>query len=140
MSPDLQAVKLTLRNEGDHDEMIGVYLDVIPPGGISNPGGCVPASRILETALFMEAGKQTKVAADTGTLGDGLVEFSCTNQAEVAGLTYTIVAAADVHADDLAACGEGALQGDACASALADDDTDNTDNQAIRSAPRVRGP
>ncbi len=53
------------RNEGDHDEAIAVYVDVIPPGGPPNPGGCIPAGRILETTLFVEAGKQTKVAADT---------------------------------------------------------------------------
>ena len=134
------AVDLRFRNESDHDETIGVYLDVIPPGGPSNPGGCLPAGRILETAAFVEAGKQTRLFADTGTLGDGLVEFSCTNQAAVVGLPYTIVAAVDVHADDLSSCGPGTLLSLACFNALADDDTDPTDNRAVRNAPRVQAP
>ncbi len=56
------------------------------------------------------------------------------------GLPYTIIAAVDVHADDLASCGEGALLSLACYSALADDDTDPTDNRAVRNAPRVQEP
>jgi len=99
-SPDLQAVDLKFRNEGDHDELMGVYLDVVPPGGASNPGGCVPNGRILATTAFVEAGKQTALFADTGTLGDGLVEFSCANQAVVVGLPYTVIAAVDAHGDD----------------------------------------
>ena len=129
-----------IRNEGDHDEMIGVYLDVIPPGGISNPGGSIPAGRILETTAVLEPNRQLRLFADTGTPGDGLVEFSCTNQGAVVGLTYTIIAVVDVHADDLAACGEGELDSLACFNALADDDTDPTDNRVTRSAPRVQAP
>ena len=139
-SPDLQAVDLKFRNEGDHDELMGVYLDVVPPGGASNPGGCLPAGRILATAAFVEAGKQTALFADTGTLGDGLVEFSCANQAVVVGLPYTIMAAVDAHGDDSAACGPGLLLSLGCANALADDDGDPFDNRVVRSAPRVEPP
>ena len=139
-SPDLQAVDLKFRNEGDHDETIGVYLDVSPPGGPDNPGGCLPAGRILATTAFVEAGKQTALFADTGTLGDGLVEFSCANQAVVVGLPYTIMAAVDAHADDAAACGPGLLLSLGCANALADDDGDPFDDRVVRSAPRVEPP
>jgi hypothetical protein len=83
---------------------------------------------------------QANIFADTGTIGDGLVEFSCTDHTGAVGKAYTLIAVADVNADDLAACGPGALQGVACVSALADDDTDNTDNLAIRIAPRVQRP
>ena len=121
---------------------VGVYIDVIPPGGASDPYGCLPNGRILQTTVTLDTGGNgnTNVYADTGIGGDGLVEFSCTEHAGAVGKTYTLVAVADVNADDLGACGPGALQGDACVSALADDDTDNTDNLAIRNAPRVQSP
>ena len=139
-SPDLEAVDLKFRNEGDHDEMIGVYLDVVPPGGPANPGGCLPAGRILQTTLVLGAGKQTALFADTGTLGDGLVEFICANQAVVVGLPYTIMAAVDAHGDDSVACGPGLLLSLGCANALADDDGDPFDDRIVRSAPRVEPP
>ena len=131
---------MTFRNDGDHDELMGVYLDVVPPGGASNPGGCVPNGRILQTTLVLEAGRQERLFADTGTLGDGLVEFSCTNRAAVVGFTYTLLVALDAHADDLAACGPGAIQSLACFNALANDDGDALDNRLSRSAPRVEPP
>ena len=77
---------------------------------------------------------------DTGVIDDDLSVLGCTDHVGAVGKTYTLVAVADVNADDLGACGAGALQGDACLSALADDDTDNTDNLAIRNAPRVQSP
>ena len=139
-SPDLEAIEFRFRNESDHDETIGVYLDVIPPGDPSNPGGCIPAGRILETTAFVAAGRQTKLFADTGTLGDGLVEFSCSNQGAVVGLPYTIIAAVDAHADDLAACGPFALVSLACFNALGDDEIDPFDNRTVRNAPKVQAP
>jgi hypothetical protein len=138
--PDLEKVEVMFRNEGDHGETVGLYLDVIPPGGPSNPGGCVPAGRILETTAFLNANRQMRLFADTGTLGDGFVEFSCANQAAVVGLPYTIVAAVDAHADDLASCGPGALLSLACFNALGDDDNDPADNRVVRSAPKVLEP
>ncbi|MDO8611976.1 MAG: hypothetical protein Q7R32_04045 [Dehalococcoidia bacterium] len=58
----------------------------------------------------------------------------------MAGFTYTLLAAVDAHADDLAACGPGAIQSLACFNALANDDGDLFDNRASRSAPRVESP
>ena len=133
-------IRVAFRNVGDHGETIGLYLDVIPPGGPSNPGGCIPAGRILETTAFLRPHRQLRLFADTGTLGDGQVEFSCANQAAVVGLSYTIIAAVDVHTDDLAACGPGALVSLSCFDALADDDNDSADNRVVRSAPRVQAP
>ena len=46
----------------------------------------------------------------------------------------------DVHADDLAACGESALVSLPCYSALAEDDTDPAENRVVRSAPRMQEP
>ena len=57
---------------------------------------------------------------DTGVIGDGLSVLGCTDHVGAVGKTYTLVAVADVNADDLGACGAGALQSDACLSALAD--------------------
>ncbi len=115
-------------------------MDAIPPGGASDPYGCLPNGRILQTTVTLGDSSQANIFADSGTIGDGRVEFSCTDHAGAVGKTYTLIAVADVNADDLAACGPGALQGVACVSALADDDTDNTDNLAIRIAPRVQSP
>ncbi len=69
-----------------------------------------------------------------------MVEFSCINQAAVDGLTYTIIAAVDVHADDLADCGEGDLPSLGCSNPLGEDDTDRSDNRAVCNAPRVQEP
>ncbi len=68
------------------------------------------------------------------------MEFNCTNQAEVVGLTYTIIAAVDVHADDLADCGEGDLLSLGCSNPLGEDYTDRSDNRAVCNAPRVQEP
>ena len=37
--PQVQEVNATVRNEGDHTEQFGVYADIVPPGGPSNPFG-----------------------------------------------------------------------------------------------------
>jgi len=142
------AVKV--RNDGDHIETVRVYIDVIPPGGVTNPGGCLPdnTGRVMDSSVTLDPTgvsypKQANVFADTGTLGDGLVDYSCTNQSAVVGLKWTIIAAVDAHGDDSGACGFGLLLSGACASALADDDlaglTDGV-NILTRSAPRVQPP
>ncbi len=140
-----RTVFVRVSNEGDHTDSIGVYLDAIPPAG----GGCLPSGRILSTIVTLSPGGAVNVFADTGTLGDGLVEFSCTNQSAVVGQTYTLIAAVDVHADDLltdtngdllADCRPGALLSLACGNALADDDTGPPNNRLSRNAPRVQPP
>ncbi len=137
---DIVAVKV--RNDGDHIETVRVYMDAIPPGGASNPGGCVPTGRILDSSVTLDPTgvtfpKQTNVFADTGTPSDGLVDFSCTNKSAVIGMTWTLIAAVDAHGDDSAACGPGLLLTAACANALVDDDTDSN-NRLTRNAPRVQ--
>lgn len=141
----MREIFVQIRLESGGIKPIGVYLDVIPPGGVGDPFGCLPSGRILQTTVTLDdtgttLPKQTNVSADTGTLGDGFVEFSCTNQAGAVGKTYTLIAAVDVNADDLAACGAGAIQSLACFNALADDDTDPTNVRASRNAPRVKQP
>ena len=140
---DIVAVKV--RNDGDHIETVRVYIDVIPPGGPSNPGGCLPdnTSRLMDSSVTLDPTgvtfpKQQNVFADTGTVGDGLVDFSCTNKSAVIGMTWTIIAAVDAHGDDSAACGPGLILTIACANALADDDTVSSNNRLTRSAPRVQ--
>ena len=148
VSPDFREIGVQVRALGDHIETVRVYMDVIPPGGSSNPGGCVPTGRILDSSVTLDpAGvgnvgidKQANVFADTGTLGDGLVEFSCTNQSAVIGMTWTIIAAVDAHGDDSVACGPGLLLTLACANALADDDSTVGTNIDTRNAPRVQPP
>ena len=118
-------------------------MDVIPPGGPTNPFGCLPAGRILQTTVTLDhtgltLPKQANVFADTGTLGDGMVEFTCANHAGAVGQTYTLFAVVDVNADDLLACSPFVDTTD-CSEALADDDTDDPDNgPVIRNAPRVQ--
>ncbi len=68
------------------------------------------------------------------------MEFNCTNQAAVVGLTYPIFAAVDVHADNPADCGEGDLLSLRCSNALGEDDTDPSDDRAVCNAPRVQEP
>ena len=54
------------------------------------------------------------------------------------GQTYTIIAAADAHADNAGACGPGQIQSVTCGSALASDDNDPTDNRATTTGFRVK--
>jgi len=145
VSETSEIIAVKVRNEGDHIETVRVYIDMIPPGGPSNPGGCVPTGRVLDGSVTLDPTgvtlpKQQNVFADTGTLGDGLVDFSCTNHAAVVGLTWTILAAVDAHGDDSAACGPGLITSMGCYNALADDDSDPLDNRLSRSAPRVQPP
>ncbi len=117
-------------------------MDVIPPGGVDDPFGCLPNGRIIQTSVLMGGTpsdtSQVNVFADTGTVGDGLVEFICDDAAGAFGETYTIIAVADLHNDDLASCGAGALQSLTCFGALADDDQDPPDNRKVRNAPKVQ--
>ena len=143
VSPDLKTIGVKVRNQGDHTETIGVYLDVIAPGATAGdpdgPGDCLPYGRILSTTVVVAPTVTVDVFADTGTLGDSLVEFSCANQAAVVGMRYTLIAAVDAHADDeFPFCAPGLLLTLACANALADDDIDPADNRLTRNAPRVQ--
>ncbi len=150
VSLDTRQIGIQVRNDGDHIDTIGVYLDVIPPGGTTNPYGCIPANvRLIQTTVTLDPTgvsfpRVANVFADgyagDPTPGDGRVTFSCTNQeaAAAAHATYLLLGAVDAHADDLAACPFGTIQGNGCVTALASDDPFIANNTVTRSAPRVR--
>ena len=129
---DVKNVTMEVRNEGDHTESFGVYLDIVAPGGSSgsNPNGCTPHGRIIDTAVLLAPGPQTGVST-TQT-------FDCADVAGALGQTYTVVAVVDVHADDGGACGPFQLQSMTCFNALADDDDDDADNRVTTNAFRVK--
>jgi len=56
----------------------------------------------------------------------------------VCSSTHTIMAAADAHGDDSAACGPFQIQGMTCFNALADDDNDPNDNRLTTTGFRVK--
>ena len=51
--PDLKNLVVQVRNEGDHTETIGVYVDILPPGGITNPYGCTPFGRMIDNTVTL---------------------------------------------------------------------------------------
>jgi hypothetical protein len=109
---------------------MGVYLAFVPPGGSTNPGGCTPGG-----VWFLNA---VNVAPrDTATLvADPL--WQCADPASVGGLSWTLVAIADAHADDFSSCGTiEEVLGGACQEALADDDEDPANDIETRTRPRV---
>ena len=129
---DVKNVTIEVRNEGDHTESFGVYLDIVAPGGSSgsNPNGCTPHGRIIDTAVSLAPGPQTAVST-TQT-------FDCANVSGALGQTYTLMGVVDAHADDGGACGPFQLQTMACFNALADDDDDDADNRVTTNAFRVK--
>ena len=128
--PDLKNIVIQVRNEGDHTDAIGVYVDIIPPGGITNPYGCTPYGRVIDTVITLDAGQQTTVSAT--------LSFSCADVAGATGQSYTIMAAADAHADDGGACGPFQIQSMTCYNALADDDNDASDNRVTTNGFTVK--
>ena len=128
--PDLKNIVIQVRNEGDHTEAIGVYVDVIPPGGVTNPHGCTPLGRVINTTVTLSPGAQTTVKAT--------LRFSCADVAGATGQSYTIMAAADAHADDAGACAVFQTQEMACYNALADDDNDPSDNRVTTNGYKVK--
>ena len=103
---------------------------MVPPGGPSNPYGCTPATRVVNTVVVLTPGTQSTLTAT--------LTFRCANVVGASGQTYTIVAAADAHADDAGACAPGQIQMVSCGSALASDDSDPTDNRAATTGFRVK--
>lgn len=143
-------LKAIVRNDGDHTsgpatEPMGVYMDVIPPGGPGDPFGCLPNGRVIETTFDSKANHAISAVDGTldgtfqkeGVVIKGFLSFSCGNQTDAVGKKYTIITVVDIHGDDLASCGPGALLTQICANALADDDPVTGDNLVTRSAPRV---
>ena len=147
VSTDLTTINVRVRLDSGGILQVGVYVDIIPPGGAEDdPFDCLPNGRVLQTTITLDSAgvafpKNQPVFADTGFIGDDLVEFSCTDHAGAfaSGLRYTIIAVADVNADDLLSCAVP-LSLD-CVNELADDDTDDPDNGPVtRTAPKVGAP
>jgi CSLREA domain-containing protein len=132
-TPDVKNILVQVRNDGDHTESIGVYVDIVPPGGTSNPYGCTPFGRVIDTVVTLGTSNQTNqtTVSTTQTL-------NCADVAGALNQTYTIIAGVDVHADDGGACGPFQIQTMGCFSALADDDNDPGDNRAIATGPQVK--
>jgi hypothetical protein len=128
--PDLKNITIQVRNEGDHTDTIGVYVDIIPPGGITNPYGCTPYGRVIDTTVTLAAGAQTSFSAT--------LSFSCVDVAGATGQSYTIMAVADAHADDSGACAVFQIQSMTCFNALADDDNDSSDNRVTSNGYTVK--
>jgi hypothetical protein len=128
--PDLKNLVVQVRNDGDHTEAIGVYVDFIPPGGITNPYGCTPFGRVIDTVVTLAPGDQSAL---TVTLS-----FSCADVAGALNKSYTIMAAADAHADDSGPCAVFQIQSMTCFNALADDDNDSSDNRVTTTGYQVK--
>jgi hypothetical protein len=128
-TPDDKNVAIQVRNEGDHPESIGVYADILPPAaGVVY--GCTPIDRIIDTVVFLAPGEQAVVSASP--------TFDCRDAEGARGQTYTVVAAADAHADDGDACRLFEIQTTTCFLALSDDDNDNSDNRLVVSGFAVK--
>src|SRR5437899_2224557 len=82
-TPDVKNIVVQVRNEGDHTEAIGVYVDIVPPGGITNPHGCTPSGRIINTLVTLAPGEQNIVNISQ--------TFSCADVQGALGQTYTIM-------------------------------------------------
>ena len=119
-----------MANDGSQTEQFGVYVDIVPPGGITNPYGCTPIGRIINTVVTLAPAEQTTVIVNP--------TFSCVDVAGAMGQTYSIMAAIDVHADDAGACGPFQIQSVTCFNALADDDDDDSDNRVTTNALKVK--
>jgi hypothetical protein len=84
---------------------------------------------VIDTVVTLAPGQQTAVTAS--------LSFSCTNVADALNQTYTIMAAADAHADDSGPCGPFQIQSGTCFGALADDN-DSTDNRVTTTGYKVK--
>lgn len=97
---------------------------------MTNPYGCTPSGRILDTVVTLAPGEQIVFSID--------VFVNCADVAGALGQSFTIMAAVDVHADDGGACAVFQIQSMTCYNALADDDDDDTDNRSATNAFRVK--
>jgi len=131
--PDIKNLVIQVRNEGDHTETIAVYVDIIPPGGVTNPYGCTPFGRVIDTVVTLGTTIQTNQTTVSATLS-----FSCVDVAGALNQSYTIMAAADAHADDSGPCAVFQIQSMTCFNALADDDNDASDNRATSTGFQVK--
>ena len=121
---------IVARNGGDHTDVVGVYLAFVPPAGSLNPGGCSPVGvSVVGNVSIPARGNESLTSAPL---------WQCANPTAVDGLSWTLIAIADVHADDFASCATvQQVLGGACDSALSDDDQDASDNTRLRAHPKV---
>jgi hypothetical protein len=129
-TPDLKTIVFQVRNDGTATEQFGVYVDIAPPGGPTNPFGCTPNGRIIDTVITLAPGEQTVLSTT--------LTFDCADVPGALNKTYTIKMAVDVHADDAGACGVSQINSVACFNALADDDDDDSDNRVTATGPQVK--
>jgi hypothetical protein len=85
---------------------------------------------VIDTVLTLDPGVQTSVTAT--------LSFSCADVAGALNQSYTIMAAADAHADDSGACAVFQIQSITCANALADDDNNSTNDRATTTGYKVK--
>ncbi len=125
-----KATVVIANNNGDHADLIGVYLAFLPPAGSQNPGGCSPAGVQNLGALTLLPGDKLTVTTDP--------PWQCVDPAGVDGATWTLKAIADVHGDDFASCAtvQQVFSGE-CNAALANDDNNSSNNTMIRAQPHV---
>jgi len=97
---------------------------------VTNPYGCTPSGRVLNTVVTLAPGEQTTFSIN--------VVINCADVAGALNQTFTLMGAVDVHADDAGACGPFQIQSMTCYNALADDDDDDTDNRVSTNAFRVK--
>jgi hypothetical protein len=90
----------------------------------------VPFGRVIDTVVTLAPGEQTTVTAT--------LSFSCADVEGATGQSYTIMAAADAHAEDGGACGPFQIQSMTCFNALADDDNDSSDNRSTTNGYTVK--
>jgi hypothetical protein len=129
-SPDVKNVVVQVHNDGVDTETFGVYVDIVPPGGPTNPFGCTPVGRIIDTVVTLAPDEQTVISSEQ--------TFNCTDVPGALNKTYTIKMAVDVHADDVGACGVSQINSVVCFNALADDDDDDSDNRVTATGPQVK--
>jgi hypothetical protein len=127
---DIKNIVVQVRNDGTATEAFGVYVDIIPPGGITNPFGCTPTGRIINEVVVLAPGEQITLSVS--------VLVNCADVPGATGQTFTLVGVIDVHADDAGPCAPSQLMSMTCFEALADDDDDDTDNRVVTQAFRVK--
>jgi hypothetical protein len=108
---------------------VGVYLAFVPPAGGLDPN-CSPNGVVLVDTVTIAPRGSTSLTSSPA--------WQCDTPAAIDGLTWTVIAIADAHADDFASCAtvQQVLTG-SCASALADDDQGPSDNTRLRPRPKV---
>src|SRR6266545_2852131 len=137
------------QNQGDHQDDVSVYLAFNPPGGFgTNPGGCsvfVATASSAENAAQVYNWTSVVLSVPSALLDSGQkvtlqsnVDFMCANPAAVDGDNWQVLAIADAHGDDFAACDTLPKAFDSpCANAVNDDDNEGANNTKLRPLPKV---